>query len=172
MHNEQVMVDLETLDITPTAVICSIGAVRFGIKDGEYIGLGAYYQAIMLEDQTDRTTNKDTLMWWAKQSDEARKCLYEKDIDLETGLRGFMAFAGDCPVWGNGSDFDNAILANACKKFGIKWDYKRNRDYRTLKSLCPTVVLKREGTYHNAYDDALSQTKHLVAILNALNIKL
>jgi hypothetical protein len=171
MHNEQVMVDLETLDVTPSSVICSIGAVRFGIKDGEYVGVGSYYQAVFI-DQPGRTTSEDTLMWWAKQSEEARKCLYEKDISLEIGLRGFMAFAEGCPVWGNGSDFDNAILANACKQFGIKWDFRRNRCYRTLKSLCPTVVLKREGTYHNAYDDALTQTKHLVAILNALNIKL
>jgi exodeoxyribonuclease VIII len=70
-------------------------------------------------------------------------------------------------VWGNGSDFDNAILSCCYGATGreVPWDFWHNRCYRTLKALRPGPKLVREGTYHNALDDAKSQALHAIELL-------
>jgi exodeoxyribonuclease VIII len=66
-------------------------------------------------------------------------------------------------VWGNGSDFDNAIINNLAKSFGAPkpLNYKRNRCFRTLKALfgqhIPEHATIPMGTHHNALDDAMYQ---------------
>jgi exodeoxyribonuclease VIII len=112
-----------------------------------------------------------------QQSDAARKEIYSKtNIDLDLALMRFTNFvqAGSGPafVWGNGADFDNAILASAYQlmNIGTPWKFYNNRCYRTVKNLHPQIKLERSGTYHNALDDAVSQTQHLLAILDHANI--
>lgn len=168
MSNEQIMVDIECLDIRPTATILSIGAVRF---DTTRVN-GRFYQAVKVEGQ-NRSISAGTVKWWMQQSDEAKKVFTEESITLKEALFGFDTWAGkDIPVWGNGSDFDNAILQNAYEQHGLVWNHRRNRCYRTMKSICPMVKLTRTGTYHNAYDDAESQSSHLVAILKYMRVEL
>jgi exodeoxyribonuclease VIII len=74
-------------------------------------------------------------------------------------------------VWGNGSDFDNAILAACYAAVGqpLPWDFWHNRCYRTLKALRPELKLQRQGTYHNALDDAKTQAQHAIQLLEALH---
>lgn len=164
-----IMLDLETLATTPDAVIVSIGAVQFNDD-----GITARFHMPCNIVGTGRRIDDSTVKWWMGQSDEARKVFNDPVAgELSEVLTQFLNWAGpDQPIWGNGADFDNAIMMNACKFYGYDWSYKRNRCYRTLKSLAPHITLQRVGTYHNAVDDAESQAKHLLAIAKELNIKL
>lgn len=167
---QDVMVDLETLGNTAGCVILSIGAVGFDPKTGQ---LGeTFYEVISMDDAIRHglLVDNETVAWWNKQSEEARQVLREAKeggLPLDDALHAFnrflRGFGKGVRLWGNGSDFDNAILAFAYKITGIPgaWAFWDNRCYRTLKSLKPSIKLvNRQGTYHNALDDAITQARH------------
>jgi hypothetical protein len=109
-------------------------------------------------------------MWWMKQGELARKEIYEAHDELVEVLIDFAKWLPDgSKVWGNGSDFDNVILAAAYAKVGIDcpWQFWNNRCFRTLKSICP-IKHEFKGTAHNALDDAHNQAEHLILIMDAL----
>lgn len=173
-----VMMDLETLDTKPGAVLLSIGAVVFDYKQDL---LGAeFHQIINVASSIEAglTVSKSTEDWWATQSDDAKKTLNDakagKGQDLKEALLGFGHYLdklGEPPskirLWGNGSDFDNVLLIAAydAAKLTPPWKFYNNRCYRTLKSLKPGIKLVREGTYHNALDDAKTQARHAIQLL-------
>lgn len=180
-----VMIDLETLGTVPGCVILSIGAVAFSQEDG-LDGLG-YYSVVHRQTCEDvfLSTSPDTLRWWQSQSPEAREVLDRsldaaRSVPLATALKGLNSYLGrfggrrDVRVWGNGSDFDNALLSVAydATKIVPAWSFWNNRCYRTLKSIAPELKLEREGTYHNAFDDACNQAKHLLQVLEARGLTL
>ncbi len=165
-----VMLDLETMGTGNNAAIIAIGAVRFNkdITD-------RFYQVIDLGSCIDAGLEIDpsTVMWWMRQSDDARKQFDRPNVTLQTALVRFSAWVKDnAKMWGNGSDFDNVILANAYKKcfLELPWKFYDNRCYRTIKNMNPGIKMERTGTYHCALDDAESQAKHLMQILSALTI--
>lgn len=168
-HRDPVMVDLETLSTRTTAAIISIGACKFNpatmsITDTFHIVVDkqSCHEAGLHVDP-------ETIKWWEKQSPEARAASYDctSGVMIGEALRAFAEWCGDVEVWGNGSDFDNAILANAFAVVGIPqpWKFWNNRCYRTMKNQHPGTKLTRHGTHHNAVDDAVTQAKHLMLIL-------
>lgn len=159
---KDVMLDLETLGNGPNSVIIAIGAVKF-----DATGLGSeFYQVVDPESCVKAGLQMDTstVMWWMKQSDEARAAFDRPSAPLIAALADFAHWCGDSVVWGNGASFDNTILSNAYRKTGIEqpWKFWNDRCYRTVKNLYPDVKLERVGTYHNALDDAKSQAVHLI----------
>lgn len=171
---QDVMVDLETLGRRAGCAVLSIGAVAF---DGKGLGEEFYMVA-----STDSCTvlglhvDPETLKWWESQSKEAKQVLLQAQGDdvlsltevLEEFALWLMQFdLKKVRIWGNGSDFDNAILTTAYAAIGRTqpWEFWNNRCYRTLKGLHPTVKLTREGTHHNALDDAKTQAKHAIELL-------
>jgi exodeoxyribonuclease VIII len=178
-----IMVDLETLGQTPGCIILSIGAVQFGPK-----GLGKeFYAVINVADQKKAglTTDPSTIEWWDKQSVQAREVLAQannkkESIPLKTALDTFQLYLQECgnlrniKIWGNGSDFDNAILAVAHKAANreIGWQFWNNRCFRTLKSMGSKATQpERQGTYHNALDDAKHQALWAIELGRIAGVK-
>lgn len=177
------MVDLETLGTRAGCAIVSIGAVMF---DEMLNQTGPeFYTVVSTKSCLEAGLHKDldTLKWWAKQPIEARQVLSQADgdaaVSLGAGLVSFNEFIKtsttgnfiDTTVWGNGSDFDNAILyaAYAATKQKSGWAFWNSRCLRTLKSLAPAVPApQRQGVHHNALDDARFQAQHAVRILRHL----
>lgn len=167
-----VMVDLETMGTRPGSVIVSIGAIEF---DPNSARLGrTFYQTCSLKSAVlnGLFMDPDTVQWWLQQSDEARKEMFEAKGDLKGTLVAFKHWLGhgEVRMWGCGSDFDNTLLAEAYHRVGesVPWKFWNNRCYRTMKSLFPNVRLEREGTHHNALDDAIHQAKHLQLIMREI----
>ena len=178
-----VMVDLETLGRRPGCKILSIGAVVFGPK-----GLGAeFYEEVKIDDQGSLTIDKSTIEWWERQSPEARDRLYggpDTKPPLRTALTNSNIWLDrlatrdekqqlQAAVWGNGADFDNAILQvafDATNAGDPAWPFWNNRCYRTLKGLAPEIKIARQGTHHNALDDAKSQAEHAVRLMAKLGV--
>jgi hypothetical protein len=170
---KNVMVDLETLGKRAGCAILSIGAVRF---DAEGVDMeDGLYLIVRRKDCVDAGLHEDpsTVEWWEKQSDTARKVIHLSERDdatpLRTALTEFGAFVGSAKVYGNGSDFDNAILYAAYAALGmdVPWKFWDSRCYRTLKGLFPDVKMVRGGTHHNAFDDAVSQARHASEIMRS-----
>lgn len=178
---KSVMVDLETLDVGPHAVIVSIGAVAF---DNAEIGEKLYLQMaddIDFQIKHKRTVRGDTVKWWMGQTEEARAAFTggEQVTTLEA-LNKFSQFCarnGDMKVeiWGNGAPFDNVILRTLYEDLGFTppWIFSHDRCYRTMKSIgAPVQPAARQGTHHNALDDAVTQAIHLQEIMKCLKLPL
>lgn len=178
-----IMVDLETLGSVPGSAIISIGAVAFDPFTGEVDKEGFYTAVGMKSCYSHKLTAQvDTLDWWDKQSAEARKALKDAEAknapSLQDALTEFQYYltsfgaSSHIRVWGNGSDFDNAMLSVCFDRTGIPipWKFWNNRCFRTLKNLAPGIKIERSGTYHNALDDARTQAEHAVKIIKFLGL--
>ena len=165
------MLDLETLDTASTGIILSVGAVMF-----DETGLGStFYSTVDVQSSVDAglTMSGSTLLWWMKQSKEARQALFTNPSPLVDVLERFTDWLCEnsdpetVKVWGNGADFDNAMLQHAYTKVDkpIPWKFWNNRCYRTVCAVLSAKQRKQEGVYHNALDDAMSQAKHLIETL-------
>lgn len=170
---KNIMIDLETMGQKGNAAIIAIGAVYFDNN-----GLGdEFYVLVDIQSCVDIGMEIDasTVMWWMKQSDEARSAFSDKSSSIFLALDHLREFMGSSSVlWGNGSDFDNVILANAYDKLNqqLPWKFWNSRCYRTMKNMFKDVKMVREGVHHNALSDAITQAKHLVKIVNEKGIKL
>lgn len=171
--HEDVMIDLETKGKGAGCIILSIGAVSFSHETG--LG-GEFYAVVNQQSCLDigLTAHPDTVKWWSDQSHEAKEVLRQSEHagwPIDHALKSLAAFISQngnkkIRVWGNGADFDNAILAYAYEACGIQlpWEFYNNRCYRTLKSEHRDVKIQRIGTHHNALDDAKSQALHAIEI--------
>jgi exodeoxyribonuclease VIII len=168
---KNVMVDLETLALTPRAQILSIGAVTFGPK-----GLGdTFYEVLELDSQTDlgREVDPKTVEWWSQQSPQAKTVLTAAKVNFRMGMVKFNAWVGsggpeNVLLWGNGAGFDNVILEDACRDLNLEpgWRFWSNRCFRTLKARHSAIPMEKSGIAHNALDDAKNQAMHALKILN------
>ncbi|WP_313609978.1 3'-5' exonuclease [Atlantibacter hermannii] len=179
------MVDLETIGSNPDAPIVSIGAVFFEPSTGE---TGPeFYQVVDLTSAMNFGAKPDasTILWWMKQSSEARSALLVEDAaDLDVALTLFSEFlcgnaangAKSVQVWGNGASFDNVLLKQSYELVGgaAPWRFVNDRDVRTIVELGnavginPRYDIPFEGEKHNALADALHQAKYVSAIWQRL----
>lgn len=169
-----ISIDLETLDVVPTAHILAIGAAKFDIETGEIID--KFYRVMPMTPQLGRSISPDTVGWWMKQSEEARNAITNGVwIDLLVSLNSLRTFVGsDNNVWGNGATFDISILENAYS-FDIPWNFYQVRDMRTIVALAEEIsnafdkhTVPFEGEKHNAIADAIHQAKVISASYKAL----
>lgn len=168
---KNIMIDLETMGTNSFSPIISIGAVYF-----DETGIGErFYEKVSLDSclKSGMKVDAHTVMWWLKQSDEARKEFEgnEYHSDIRNVLIMFSVFCKEFSlVWGN--DFDIVILGNAYKCFvdlPIPWQFYNVRCFRTLKSLFPDINIKTTGlTEHNALCDAVWQANCAVECLKKL----
>lgn len=163
-----IMVDLETTGTRPGCAILSIAAVPFAV---EY-DLEHFYCKIDKASCAANGLHDDpaTIAWWARQSEAARAEAFSGTTDIIVALTDFASYCQHLPeaplVWGNGADFDNAVLAEAYKITGANggvapWKYSDSRCYRTLKNLFSQVPnITPPAVAHNALEDARSQAAH------------
>lgn len=183
MKQKNISLDIETAGKGPNAAIVSIGAVVFDPLTGE---LGSeFYQVIKLASSANYgQLDADTLQWWFKQTPEAQAVFNDTSaVSLRTALELFSAWLEQTGpvktrmVWGNGPAFDNVIVSSAYNAIEIKtpWYFNNDRCVRTIlnmaRDICridPKVLVKLEGTAHNALDDAKYQARYVWVAYQAL----
>lgn len=179
-----VMIDIETLSLEPNAVVCSIGACKLDLVTGTIpdmipdLNLSQYKTFFILDpveqQRMGRHVDAGTVMWWLQQSQEARETLYADSkkyaiVPNKEHLQALLDWIGDSPVWGNGSDFDNVVMASLFKTYGLKpWSHRQNRCYKTVKALYKdkTEKVADVGIKHHALDDAIYQAQGLIKFLH------
>lgn len=171
-----IMVDLETLDVLPTATVLTIGAVKFD-PFGDDINSPScqkFYARVDVDscDRLGCTVSPATLDWWAGQSKEAQEEAFHVDsrISINEALDKFYKFCwGAKRIWSHGAGFDVIILENLFRKVNksIPWQFWEVRDTRTLFDLGidpqRPPVLK-----HHALEDAWNQAIGVQNIFNTL----
>lgn len=183
-NEKHVFLDIETLGVRNTSAVVQIGAV---IMDNQANILNTFECNIDIDDASEHgTRDKSTMTWWRKQSAEARKAVFGKDlprVSLEVALLQLAEFIatlnGVYYVWGNSPSFDCAILNNAYSKVGLKtpWVFWRERDCRTVAYIGEVIghdlkdKTKFDGVAHNGLDDAIHQGKYTLGILRHIEGK-
>lgn len=167
-----IMLDLETLGTKPGCKILSIGACTFNPYGFErfprqeiYLKLDPEKGQILLHE------NEDTINWWKKQSETAKKDAFSGKLDLLSACSAFNNWLDslkslyktqEIHIWGNGKDFDEPILEEAFFVAGIKpiWNRENSYCFRHMKSDRVYHEIKKfpfVGTVHNALYDAIHQ---------------
>jgi hypothetical protein len=166
-----VMIDIETLGLSPNSVILTIAAVRFNRQTGEVTG-GTHLR--VNPNQSDRRIDEASLRWWFTQPSKSIADVLSGHAALPEALRLLSEFIrADDIVWSQGTDFDFPVLQDAFDECGlpVPWKYFAKRDNRTVYDVCgfDPRSIEREGTYHNALDDCRHQIKCVVAAMQKFN---
>lgn len=171
-------IDLETLDVTPTATILSIGGVKFDpyTVDDPHT---KFYCKICVNDQDKlgRTTSEDTIKWWSKQDPKIQEETFDQTnaLTVADALADLTKWtAGVDMFWGQGYGFDFTMLENMYRsiKKPIPWNFWQIRDSRTLFGvLRENPRSKMQVNKHNAYADAFYQAKAIQIAFSDLGVQ-
>jgi len=172
---KHMMVDLETMAVSPSAVVLTLGAVHFNPYGTGYSD--KIYFRINIDDQDvlNREIDPSTIDWWSKQDPAIMEEAFSSDnrVPLVDAIDQFHKFAWGCSAfWSHGSVFDIVILENIYRQLGkpVPWQYWQIRDTRTLFDLgfdpdMPTA------SKHNALEDAIRQAVGVQNMYRKLNIR-
>ena len=171
-----VMLDLETLSTRPDAVIVSIGACKFDSQTGT-ISPNTFHCHLEMNDQIElgRHIDADTIRWWMKQSDEARREL-NGNLSLTEAISDLTQWIGpdSFSIWSNGASFDIPIIEHACAtlNIGVPWPYNSSRCYRTIRALTKNSnpVILENPLAHNALEDAIHQVRQLSEFFKVMHV--
>lgn len=158
------MFDLETLDTKPSAVILSLGAVKF---DPRQKGIDPNADRLSLRIDIDsqtplgRTVSDDTIEWWSKQSKEAQEAAFSDvgRVSIENAVEQFHKFVWNSErIWSQGS-FDVNIMEHLYTAMNkpYAWQYWQVRDSRTLFDFVDGTLDRTK--HHDAVEDAIAQAE-------------
>lgn len=167
-----VMIDLETLGLNSSAVLLSLGAVKFDFNTLQVVDRFECFFRLSDQQEHGRTISTDTLRWWMQQSDDARQVFASsQELTNEQCLVRFNEFLRTpepvAGVWGNGAAFDNALLRNFYYAYKLKpaWSHREDFCFRTFNAMFATAetrAMANPGVVHDALADAQFQTDILV----------
>ena len=169
------MIDLETLDVRPTATILTIGAQGFDPYSDKLTDQTLYLR-LTLESQSERTIDDGTVEWWGKQAEEVQEeALGDGDdrVDIVDGLTQLSKLAFKHKrIWANGTLFDIAILENAMEQYGVNipWKYWQIMDARTIYRMTGAGSAGSTNS-HNALEDCVNQIDMLQKIFKELGVR-
>lgn len=179
-------IDLETLDTSPRALITSIGIVGFNRKTGN-VGIASELHVSILSQLFRRKISLSTVLWWMKQSKEAKKAFWKgqrNSIPLRHAMklldfRMSMNCHKDAKVWTNGPEFDCAILedihSNSVLFLKLPWKHWQNESVRSMRTVYKHITGKKlddavefEGVKHSAGADATHQARLVIEAFKAI----
>lgn len=160
------VIDLETIDVTPTATVLSLGAVKFNPFDTSEPHSELYIKIdIDDQDRLGRTTSDSTIAWWSQQDASVMEEAFDQTgaVSVEVALQQLNKWiVGVDELWGHGYGFDITILENMYRSIGkpIPWQFWQISDSRTITKRMPADPRKSMQTsLHNALADAYFQAK-------------
>ena len=169
------MVDMETMAVSPNAVVLSLGAVHFNPWGNGY-GDKIYFR-INIDDQDalGREVDPNTLDWWATQDPAIMEEAFSPDnrSPLVEAIDICHKFAWGCDAyWSHGATFDLVIIENLYRQLGrpVPWNYWQLRDTRTLFDLGFSPDMPQGGK-HDALQDAIRQSVGVQNIYSKMKIR-
>jgi hypothetical protein len=188
-----IMIDLETLGVTPDATVLDIGVAAQGTAVGEVYTSRSWQPSI--EKQKERKIEHSTLLWWHEEelrsrlldaylvSDEGKGNLIQCVAALGDFILNAVLGNTDYLIWTKGS-MDIPILDNVCRRvtgfdfirqFGL--NFRALRDFRTIldighrKGIVTTNASQPSNAGHRAEQDAIQQLQDLMVIWKEVVMK-
>jgi len=158
------MLDLETLDTEPTAVVLTIGVVKFNPYTlHEPVEKKVWKPDIEAQLDSGRTTSDSTLEFWAKQPEEIRERAFSPDgrqplAEIFAELNKYTA--GVNALWAQHDKFDFGILENLYTQNNhhYNWQFYKINDTATVFNMMPSDPRKAvQQDLHDAGEDAYWQ---------------
>jgi DNA polymerase III epsilon subunit-like protein len=171
-----VMIDLETLDTTPTATVLTIGAVKFDPFDDTISKdpVDNLYIKVDIDscDKLGLTTSQSTIDWWSRQDPKAQDEAFSTEgrIPIHEAMNQLYKFCwGAQRVWSHGSAFDIIICEHIFAKLSkaVPWNFWQVRCTRTLFDI--GINPERVSvTAHHALSDAIDQASGVQTVMRTL----
>jgi len=178
-----IMIDIETLSLSPRAAIVEIGAQAFDLATGKSGGGGfsvcvAAQSCIAFGGDIDQNTVK----WWSTQTAGIPGSgALENSLSIVGALTQLQDFThkvcksdlSKLRIWANGAAFDITVLEYYFKaaSLAVPWKYSQVRDARTVYKLAADLGWEWPKVYphacfvpHRALDDCSLQ---IVALQSA-----
>lgn len=166
-----VMIDTETLGLSPGAMMLSVGAVVFDIDKG--LGKQFYME---IDPETYRGyIDMSTLRFWFDQAVKGNVPPLKGESHAGVVAELLYNWLNNCNgkdskliLWANGTDFDIPKLTRLLNRHSpdLPWKYNDVRDYRTVVKMFGAYGIKPDKTErHNALADAKWQALHLISII-------
>lgn len=179
------VIDLETGATSASSVILSIGittidAITFEWVSQLYISVNPY-----CDDNAMRSWDNGTRSWWIGQDDSVRdeamrvmgaSSLRQALIKVSEYIT-LLGKVGEVHVFGNGSEFDIAILNDALDQLGMKtpWKHTNAQSIRTIVWLGRTYFnidfkysLPFNGEQHHALHDSAHEAAYAAKTLGVI----
>ena len=175
-----VVIDLETLGTRPGSVILQIGAQSFQLNSSELnpdvgcdikIDSALSQSAGFLSDGTTRT-------WWNNQDPVIRAEVFSGKTSPFQALMEFSTYMKSLGpkesiyVWGNSPRFDCGLLEAYYHHYALEipWEFRNERDLRTLAALFPQSCLEAKVRFsndnpHSGYWDAAYEAQVIKYLL-------
>lgn len=167
------MIDLETLDTRPSAVVFQVGILVFkdivpeNFRTNLILEEKIYHLDLLDQIMAGRTVDLETVRWWQTQKADAwYRSANEitSTRDLFQDITYFYSKHGVEHLWANSPSFDTVIMRSLRESLGISWEFPSFRDdmdLRTLKRIFRMRGREMEGvkkpTTHNALKDCHDQ---------------
>lgn len=177
---KRLCIDLETMSTGKDAAILAIGAVQFDPSEGI---TSQFYRVVSLKSSLDAglAVDPQTILWWLGQNEEARfEFTHKSGITLLSALHGLTSWLLDIgfdghphkEIWANSPSFDCEILRNALQAVGLPtpWNYREERDVRTLAAVFPKLHARHGKPRHIAITDAYDEALFVITCLNQLEV--
>lgn len=162
--------DCETLDSYPaTAVVFDVGLVKCDVSfpDGIEVSNTSTLELrfdVLEQLANGRTVSPDTIKFHQRIRGTEKFCddlagTFESPITpvkIEVGLTAIKNFLeGVDHLWINGLSFDPVVFSSLARSIecSLPWDFRTERDVRTIRTLIPSVDVKSEAK-HEALADA------------------
>ena len=167
------MIDLETLDTRPSAVIFQVGVLVFkdvlggDIRGNLILEKKIFHLDILDQIMAGRTVDQDTVLWWAEQNPDSwhrHPDEITKASDMFQEINELYVKHEVRSLWANSPFFDCVLMRSLREDLDIEWQFPSFRDdmdLRTLKKLFKMKGRKMETsgkqTTHNALSDCEDQ---------------
>lgn len=175
-HN--VMLDLETWGTAPGCAIRSVGAIMFD-PHGDEMG-AEFYMNVNAQSCQEKglPMEEATVEWWRRQSQQAQDALAENQrpiVDVVVTFHQWFRRNGGIFVWSQGGNFDEPLWSAVCRAVGLQppwkfWDTRCTRTAYDMGGFDPRSI-RRQGTYHNALDDARHQARCVQAAYRNVEVR-
>ena len=171
MRYPAIMLDLETMGLSPSAPILAIGACFFdeaGEDTPETLQTFEKVISLASNEKAGRHPEAGTVIWWLQQSQAAQEAfLTRRTTNLAQALQSLHNWVHSLnprpqTLWAKDPDFDAVILNDALRSQGLQplVRYHQHRSVRTAMALAfrdsPPPRLTT-STAHSAVDDAVEQ---------------
>lgn len=165
-----ISIDLETLSLDPRAAVIDIGAVNMATEDFFSIQIApAQYtkhdnQGFVVDSATIQWHNEQH-SWYLGQCDQSPFTPVEAIIALVQWLRN-QDEEKRLRLWMRGKDADYPWLCNMAKACQVTFPipYYHVHCQRDITKLYSEYPKHKGGAKHTAYQDAINQMDHLLAI--------
>lgn len=179
------MIDLETLDTRPSAVVFQVGVLVFkdivpeNFRTNLILEEKIYHLDILDQIMAGRTVDLETVRWWQTQKVDAwYRSANEitSTRDLFQDITYFYSKHEVKCLWANSPSFDTVIMRSLRESLGISWkfpSFRQDMDLRTLKQMFKMngreSPMPKKETTHNALQDCRDQFQEVVHYLGDFN---